>query len=624
MCKSRVGLALAVVLWLVAPGARAGLDQSINSADDFASDVASVWFDTLYDVIKSEGTTPPLAARFYGITAVALYEAVVAGARHHRSLGGQLNALTSVPPPTKHQSYHWPTVANAALAGTIRGLFPSLKPSNLVTMHAVEQRFAARFDTEVGHEVSRRSVARGQAIGKMILAWAATDGSSIFHNCSYVATPVRGAWEPTPPGFNPDPLQPCWGQLRPMVLSSGEECHLPGHPPVSTDGRSQFSAAALEIYRAGVHLTDEQKTIATYWADAAGQTGTPPGHWIAIVGQLSRTHRLSLMASAEAFARVGIALHDAFIKCWYGKYVYNLQRPLTYINAHIDPAWTPYITTPGFPSYPSGHATQSGAAAAVLTDLFGVRAFTDTTHGDHGLVPPQGPRTFPSFEAAAAEAAISRLYGGIHYAFDNDDGLSLGRCIGDKIRERVQFKETISGSGPAFETALTAMQVASRDFKTLVTNSLTRAASMANVQIVPDEVGVAFKKDIVIANAVAVDERKMFAYVSISGRSCAQRLPAGFYIIEERAHPTTGASHAMFVNANGETVLEGLPFNRHVMKSPSPEGKPKLTAEVHIQQTGVGMTKMIILLHKVKCYWSTGCERVTVTLDPDSCAAHSN
>ena len=195
-----------------------------------------------------------------------------------------------------------------------------------------------------------------------------------------------------------------------------------------------------------MNLTSEQKTIADYWADGAGQTGTPPGHWMAIVSQLARhhghhPHGLSLMIAAEAFTRVGIAVHDAFIACWYTKYVYNLQRPVTYINDHIDPAWKPYITTPGFPSYHSGHSTQSGTAATVLTAMFGSITFTDTTHTDHGLLPPQAPRTFRSFDEAAEEAAASRLYGGIHYAFDNDDGLDSGWCIGDWILQRVQFRK---------------------------------------------------------------------------------------------------------------------------------------------------------------------------------------
>jgi len=116
------------------------------------------------------------------------------------------------------------------------------------------------------------------------------------------------------------------------------------------------------------------------------------------------------MAAAEAYARVGIAETDAFIECWNAKYVYNLQRPVTYIQENIDASWLPYLVTPNFPTYTSGHSTQSGAAATVLTDMFGIVAFTDTIRTDHNLVPPLAPRTFDSFATAAAEAAASRLY----------------------------------------------------------------------------------------------------------------------------------------------------------------------------------------------------------------------
>ena len=200
-----------------------------------------------------------------------------------------------------------------------------------------------------------------------------------------------------------------------MVLASGAECAAPGHPEFSTAPGSEFYAAAFEVYQTGLTLTDEQKTIAQYWGDLVGATGTSSGHWIAIVGQIARNDGLSLAAAAEAYAKLGIAVTDAFITIWDAKYLYNLVRPVTYIQDNIDPTWLPYLVTPPNPSYLSGHSTQSGASATVLTDLFGNKAFTDTTHTDHDLMPPQEPRTFSSFDEAAEEAAVSRLYGGIHY-----------------------------------------------------------------------------------------------------------------------------------------------------------------------------------------------------------------
>ncbi len=124
--------------------------------------MAVVWFDTLYDVVKSEATAFPEASRIYGVSAVALYEAVVPGTLDHRSLVGQLDGLASVPQPTEDQTYHWPTVANAALARTIRGLFPSLKSQSLKAINALEQDFAAQFQAEVEEQAYQRSVVQGQ------------------------------------------------------------------------------------------------------------------------------------------------------------------------------------------------------------------------------------------------------------------------------------------------------------------------------------------------------------------------------------------------------------------------------------------------------------------------------
>jgi len=275
---------------------------------------------------------------------------------------------------------------------------------------------------------------------KAVWAWTSTDGFATLNSCPYTPAVRPGLWVPTPPTYAPNPLQPCWGELRPLVLTSSDECAPPPPPTYSTDPASEFDALALEVYSTNLTLTDEQIPIANYWADSAGATGTPPGHWIAIMGQLARRDRLSLMAAAEGYVRVGLAVADAFIGCWRTKYLYNLLRPVTYIQELVDPDWVPILVTPSFPSYTSGHSTQSGAVATVRTDQFGVLAFTDTMHSDHGLTPPQTPRPFTSFDEAAEESAVSRLYFGIHYPFDNDNGLAQGRCIGQIILERIAFR----------------------------------------------------------------------------------------------------------------------------------------------------------------------------------------
>jgi hypothetical protein len=176
--------------------------------------------------------------------------------------------------------------------------------------------------------------------------------------------------------------------------------------------------------------------IALYWADDPGLTGTPPGHSLSILSQVLVQQGSALGVAAEAYARVGLAVADAFIACWWTKYEYNLLRPITYVHEVLaDPAWITPVNTPPFPEYTSGHSVQSAATAQVLTGLFGEMTFTDHTHGELGLA----PRTFTSFFAYAEEAAISRLYGGIHFRSAIELGIEQGKCIGERVNA-LQFR----------------------------------------------------------------------------------------------------------------------------------------------------------------------------------------
>jgi hypothetical protein len=180
------------------------------------------------------------------------------------------------------------------------------------------------------------------------------------------------------------------------------------------------------VYRTVNELTPEQRTIATYWADLAGESGTPAGHSLSITAQVLEQLDASLDIAAEAMSRVSIGESDAFIACWATKYHYSLLRPVTYINRRIDPGWTPVLETPPFPAYTSGHSNDAGVSSAILVHLFGDgHAFTDRTNERRGFA----PRSFDSFSAAAQESAFSRLYGGIHYRADIERGLDQGRCV---------------------------------------------------------------------------------------------------------------------------------------------------------------------------------------------------
>ena len=177
--------------------------------------------------------------------------------------------------------------------------------------------------------------------------------------------------------------------------------------------------------------TQEQRQFALYWADDPGKTPTPAGHWAFIATDLLRTRKASLAEAGEVYARLNIAMADAFIAAWHTKYALNLLRPVTYVQLVIDSNWVPgLMATPPFPEFPSGHSVQSSTAAAVLAEAFGAdTAFTDNTHNDRGW----GPRNFKNFAAAADEAALSRLYAGIHFRAAIENGQVQGRCVAAKV-----------------------------------------------------------------------------------------------------------------------------------------------------------------------------------------------
>lgn len=423
--------------------------ERAGSAEQESAAVAVAWFELLYERVKAERLSPPVAARTYGIVGVALYEAVVPGMPGNRSLAGQLNDLAHMPPQRHGLRHDWPLVANSALATTLRQLLAGGSAETRSAIDALEQRFFDELQThlraaDLHRDATReivRSIGRGREVGAAVLRWADSDGYRDLHDCPYARPAGPGLWEPTAPAFAANPLEPCWGRLRPMAVATDAVCAPPGPPEYSEQPGSLFMTQAQEVYDAVLARTPEQETVARYWADEPGRTGTPPGHWMAITGQILKSDGLSLAAAAEAYARVGIAVNDSFIACWRTKYMVNLVRPVSVIRKLIDAAWLPVINTPPFPEYVSGHSTQSAAASVLLTDMFGTKAFTDTTHADHGSVPALEPRRFNSFFEAAGEAAISRLYGGIHFRAAVAHGVDQGLCIGRQILRKVEFRK---------------------------------------------------------------------------------------------------------------------------------------------------------------------------------------
>jgi membrane-associated phospholipid phosphatase len=427
---ARAAAAPALATPVASPGAPAQAPAGVATSGDFDAAVPAAWFDLAYALARDEKLVPPVAARLFGYAGVTLYEAVAPGIPGAASLAGQLNELAPLPQPDPQAAYHWPAVANAALGTLFRTLLANGSGETQRAIQDLERRLQDELAANVAPDVLQRSTAQGQLVGLAIFDWAQADGYAYLNNCAYTAPSGAGLWEPTPPGFAAA-LQPCWGQMRPFVLRErSDECQPTVRPVYSEDIASPFFLEALEVYQTVQNLTPQQQEIARFWADDAGQTGTPPGHMLSILTRVVRDRGLALDAAAEAYARLGIALADSFISCWQTKFATDVPRPVTVINKLIDPAWTPPVTTPPFPEYTSGHSVQSGAAAAVLAALFGDEfAFTDHTHDALGYA----PRSFDSFKAMAGEAAISRLYGGIHYRSAIDVGLAQGACIGARV-----------------------------------------------------------------------------------------------------------------------------------------------------------------------------------------------
>lgn len=412
---------------------------ALLSATAADSAIPTAWFDLILELIRqTPGFTPPVASRVLGYSGVTLYESVAPGVPGARSLAGQLNGLAPLPAPQADAVYSWPLVASTAMAGITRRLFASAGMAQRASIDGLETNIRKRFVGSAPPDVIRRSIRYGRLVAAAIYAWSRTDGGQdgeYFNTpTDYIPPQGAGLWVATPPGYL-KAMQPYWGENRPLLLPSGADCAPPPPPAFSTEPDSPMYLDALEVYTTVHNLTPEQRQIALFWADDPNLTATPPGHSLAIGTQVLRDTNASLAQAAEVYARLGIAVADAFIACWKIKYTYNRIRPITYIQEYIDPNWnspttTDPVITPPFPEYPSGHSSEIGAAATVLSAIYGENyAFTDRTQQRLGFA----PRSFPSFDAAAEEAAMSRLYGGLHYRSGNEAGLAQGRCVGRRV-----------------------------------------------------------------------------------------------------------------------------------------------------------------------------------------------
>ena len=468
---------------VIASGATA-LAAACTGVPETDPHMVSEWMHTLYGAIRVERLSPPVASRILAYATTALYAGITAADGGTPPLTLALNGLPALPRADDTHAHD----ATITAVTAERVVLDSLLAEALPTTHAALDRLAdsliaARVALGLHDSTVARSRDLGNRIGYAIVGWSRTDGFDSTRRRPWIPPVGEGLWVNDAPGAiyaaqnqsattefvaldNPANLlragrandrslildrpkrqglsalppvnmagmsEPHWARIRPFVLKSWDECPLPDPPAYSTDTASTFYREARTVYEVAKRLTDDQRTIALYWADNAGESGTPVGHWMSIASQLVSQRGLDARDAAALMLLTSTAQADAFIASWGYKYGVNLIRPRTYIRRVIDPAWEPFIPTPPFPEYPSGHSTQSAAAAAAITAMLGDMAFDDSTSITLG----HRVRRFDSFGAAAREAGMSRVYGGLHFPSSNDAGRRLGECIGTHVAERL-------------------------------------------------------------------------------------------------------------------------------------------------------------------------------------------
>ncbi|MBC6991793.1 vanadium-dependent haloperoxidase [Hymenobacter sp. BT491] len=369
--------------------------------------------------------------RNFGFIGVGLYEAVRPGVKGAVSLASQLYQMPPMPVPERNQEYVWGASANAALASMYKQFLGGLTEADKVRIDSLENAYNLRFKLRASDATIARSQAYGRAVATAIYNWSTTDNFNLGSQ-GYVLPVFPGSWVPTPPAF-PAPQGPFLKDSRPFLVSSLTTLISPLPIAYSEDPTSPFYKEAKAVYDIGKSLTPEQKAIADWWADAGGAgVGVPaPYHILSIITGVLEKKQAKLGEAAQVYAKAGIAMKDGPINTFRGKYQYNLLRPVTYIQRHIDPTWQAYLPTPPYPEYPSGLVGIVGPVLQVLIREYGDIAVTDNAYSWRGLA----PRQYASITAMREQAATSRVYGGIHYPTTQTISIEFGKELGNKIAD---------------------------------------------------------------------------------------------------------------------------------------------------------------------------------------------
>ncbi|MFT6970787.1 MAG: hypothetical protein ACJAXX_001353 [Roseivirga sp.] len=396
------------------------------------------------DVIVHDIFSPPVASRIYAYASIASYEVMAQNDPQYVSLAGQLKGLTAVPKPGQEISHDLAAIQAAITVGT-QFIFSEEK------MEVFKEELYLELKNGIDKSFFEASIAYGDQVAQHIIDWSSGDNYNQTRTFQkFSVRDEEGRWQPTPPGYM-EAIEPSWNKIRTFAIESADQFTPILPTPFDMTKGSQFYKELVEVYEISQNLTEEQNEIASFWdcnPYVLNQTGhvmiaakkvTPGGHWIGIVKIAAQKAKADLAKSTHAYALTSIALSDAFISCWDEKYRSNLIRPETLINQYIDENWLPKLQTPPFPEYTSGHSVISNAAAIVLTSIFGEGfSFHDDSEEKYGLP----PRDFTSFIQASEEAAISRIYGGIHYRPAVENGVTQGRALGNYVVDKIKMTNT--------------------------------------------------------------------------------------------------------------------------------------------------------------------------------------
>lgn len=393
----------------------------------------------LTDVMVFDITSPPVASRNYAYATIAFYEAARSRNTAYKSFAGLLNGLDTLPSLRKNEGFDG-LIAGASAFYKTGYAFVFSKDLFKKSWDSIQHKLKKR---PVSKAVFERSTKYGEEVAEKILKWAKQDNYLQMRSMHrFTASHEAGTWQQTPPDYI-EAVEPNWDKLRPMVMTRANQFVIPNPPAYNSP---DFKKECKLVYETNKNLTTAQKHIANFWDCNPFETETvghlvystkkmsPGGHWIGIAGIAIAQKKLSLLQALHTYCLVSIGLYDAFIAAWNVKYTTNYIRPVTAIQQLILPTWQPMLQTPPFPEYPSGHSVISMTSAVVLTEVFGDHfKFTDNSEREFGVA----DRMFNSFYAAANEAAISRLYGGIHFRPAIENGKELGKKVGSFVLKKL-------------------------------------------------------------------------------------------------------------------------------------------------------------------------------------------